>query len=315
MQWESYDSYRNTYKFFYLNSVEEYDNLKEAYHSTGPFNSVFIPSTVDFPRYKLQMANVKRKLAVENADISVYDNSDLNVIHDYKGNFENVVMYSKETDTYYVINTCPKSGNIDKLDKTLKKLNLQEANPADKVMALLKYNKLLPNDYTIIYTGPICAVVQPITSKYITTYDLDELISTNLPTPTENDLDSINQMLRSKDDATVSMGLKCLCGYNIYSCKLSVVKMLYNNWYNIQYNKTKSSVGVKNLFNSLNLPKELTDLSMIYKRVVQSGVTDDDYNAAREYIITLLESQYAQKIRIDKSRYDTFNIKININFE
>ena len=315
MQWENYDSYRNTYKFFYLNSVEEYYNLKEAYHSTGPFNSVFIPSTVDFPRYKLQMSNVKRKLAVENADVSVYDDSDLNSIHNYKGNFENVVMYSKENDTYYVINTCPKSGNIDKLDKTLKKLNLQEANPADKVMALLKYNKLLPNDYTIIYTGPICAIVQPITSKYITTDDLDKLISTNLPTPTKNDLDSIDQMLKSKDDATISMGLKCLCGYNIYSCKFTVATMLYDNWERIQYSKTRSSVGVKNLFNSLNLPKELTNLPIIYKRVVQSGVTKEDCNKAREYIINMLKSQYAQRIRGDESCYDTFNIKININVE
>ena len=315
MQWESYDSYRNTYKFFYLNSVEKYDNLKEAYHSTGPFNSVFIPSTVDFPRYKLQMANVKRKLAVENADVSVYDDSDLNSIYNYKGNFENVVMYSKENDTYYVINTCPKSGDIDKLDKTLKKLNLQEANPVDKVMALLKYNKLLPNDYTIIYTGPICNIAQPITSKYITTKDLDAHISSNLPIPSKNDLASIEQMLKSKDDATVSMGLKCLCGYNIYSCKLTVATMLYDNWERIQYSKTRSSVGVKNLFNSLNLPKELTTLPTIYKRVVQSGVTDDEYNAAREYIINMLKSQYAQRIHGDESCYDTFNIKININFE
>lgn len=313
MQWASYNSYHNTYKFFYLNSIEEYNNLKDAYHSTAPFNSVFIPSNVDFPRYKLQMANVKRKLAVENADVIVYDDSDLNTIYNYKGNFENVVIYSEETDIYYVINSFPMSA--DGFNKIIKTLNLQDANPADIVIALLKYNKLLPNDYEIIYTGPICAIVQPITSKYITTDDLDELISTNLPTPTKNDLDSIDQMLKSKDDATVSMGLKCLCGYNIYSCKFTVATMLYDNWERIQYSKTRSSVGVKNLFNSLNLPKELTSLPIIYKRVVQSGVTDNDYDAAREYIINLLKSQYAQYMRGDESCYDIFNIKININFE
>lgn len=315
LQWSYYTSYHNNYKFFYLNSIEEYNNLREAYHLTTSFNSVFIPSTVDFPRYKLQMANIKRKLTVESADAIVYDDRDLNSIYNYEGDFENVVIYSKETDTYYVINTCPNSDRNDELDKILKNLNLQDADPVDKVMALLKYNKLLPDDYTIIYTGPICAIIQPITSKYITTDDLDELISTNLPIPTKNDLDSIDQMLKSNDDATVSMGLKCLCGYNIYFCKIRVATILYKNWSHIQYNKARSSVGVKNLFNSLNFSKDLYDLPTVYTRVVQSGVTDDDYNKAREYIISLLKSQYARRINGDEACYDTFNIKININFE
>ena len=87
LQLETYYNYRNVYKFFYLNSIEEYTNLKATYHSIDPFNSVFIPSDVDFPRYKLQMANVKRKIAVENADVIVYDDNDLNCIYNYKGDF------------------------------------------------------------------------------------------------------------------------------------------------------------------------------------------------------------------------------------
>ena len=230
LQWETYYCYCNEYKFVYLNSIEEYTNLKETYHSTDPFNSVFIPSDVDFPRYKLQMANIKRKMAVENADVIVYDDGDLNCIRDYKGDFENVIIYSKQTDLYYILNTYPNGPDdmMDEFNKILRRLNLQDANPVDKLIALLKYYDKLPNDYEIIYTGHVCTIVQPITSKYITTKDLDTHISSNLPIPSENDLVSIKQMLKSNDDATISMGLKCLCGYNIYPCKLAIANILYD---------------------------------------------------------------------------------------
>ena len=317
LQWETDYNYRNDCKFFYLNSIEEYTNLKETYHSTDPFNSVFIPSDVDFPRYKLQMANVKRKIAVENADVIVYDDGDLNYIFDHKGNFENVVIYSKQTDLYYILNTYPNGPDdmMDEFNRILRRLNLQDASPVDKLIALLKYYDKLPNDYEIIYTGPICRIVQPITSKYITTQDLDEHISSNLPTPSENDLASIEQMLKSNDNATISMGLKCLCGYNIYPCKLAIANILFNTWSNLQYNKTINSTGVKNLLNMLNFPKNVYELSTVYKHVIKSGVTEEDYNKAREYITNLITKQYNQRIKGDESSFDMFNIKISVSVE
>lgn len=317
LQWEPHYPYRSEYKFVYLNSIEEYTNLKETYHSTDPFNSVFIPSDVDFPRYKLQTANIKRKIAVENADVIVYDDDDLNCIRDYKGDFENVVLYSKLTDLYYILNTYPNGPDdmMDEFNKILRRLNLQDASPVDKLIALLKYYDKLPNGYEIIYTGPICTIAQPITSKYITTKDLDEHISSNLPIPSENDLASIEQMLKSNDDATISMGLKCLCGYNIYPCKLAIANMLYNNWNNMQFSKGINSIGVKNLLNMLNFPKNPYDLSTIYKYVIKSGVTEEDYNKAREYITNLITKQYNQRIKGDESSFDMFNIKISVSIE
>lgn len=317
LQWETYYHYRNEYKFVYLNSIKEYNNLKEIHHSTDPFNSVFIPSYVDFPRYKLQMANIKRKITAENADIIVYDNNDLNCVHDYKGDFENIIIYSKQTDLYYLLNTYPNGPDdmMDEFNKILRRRNLQDASPVDKLIALLKYYDNLPNDYEIIYTGPICTIVQPITSKYITTQDLDTYISSNLPIPSENDLASIEQMLKSKDDATISMGLKCLCGYNIYPCKLATANILYNNWNNIQYCKTINSTGVKNLLNMLCFPKYLCDLSTVYKHVIKSGVTKEDYNKAREYITNLIIKKYNQRIKSDESDFDMFNIKISVSIE
>lgn len=317
LQWETYYRYRNEYKFVYLNSIEEYTNLKATYHSIDPFNSVFIPSDVDFPRYKLQMANVKRKIAVENADVIVYDDNDLNCICNYKGDFENVIIYSKQTDLYYILNTYPNGPDdmMDEFNKILRRLNLHDANPVDKLIALLKYYDKLPNDYEIIYTGPVCTIVQPITSKYITTQDLDAYISSNLPIPSENDLASIEQMLKSNDDATISMGLKCLCGYNIYPCKLAIANIFYNNWNNMQYSKGINSIGVKNLLNMLNFPKNPYDLSTIYKHVIKSGVTDEDYNKAREYITNLITKQYNQCIKRDESSLDMFNIKISVSVE
>ena len=317
LQWETCYRYSNEYKFFYLNSIEEYTSLKETYRSTDPFNSVFIPSNVDFPRYKLQMANVKRKIAVENADVIVYDDNDLNCIRDYKGDFENVIIYSKQTDLYYILNTYPNGPDdmMDEFNKILRRLNLQDANPVDKLIALLKYYDKLPNDYEIIYTGPVCTIAQPITSKYITTRDLDAHISSNLPIPSENDLASIEQMLKSNDDATISMGLKCLCGYNIYPCKLAVANILFKTWENLHYNKTMNSTGVKNLLNMLNFPKNVYDLSTVYKHVIKSGVTEEDYNKAREYITNLIIKQYNQRIKGDESNFDMFNIKISVSVE
>lgn len=317
LQWETYYRYNNECKFVYLNSIEEYTNLKETYYSTDPFNSVFIPSDVDFPRYKLQMANIKRKIAVENADVIVYDNNDLNYVHDYKGDFENVVIYSKQTDLYYILNTYPNGPDdmMDEFNRILRRLNLQDANPVDKLIALLEYYDKLPNDYEIIYTGPVCTIAQPITSKYITTQDLDAYISSNLPTPSENDLASIEQMLKSNDDSTISMGLKCLCGYNIYPCKLAIANILFNTWANLQYNKTMNSTGVKNLLNMLNFPKNGYELSTVYKHVIKSGVTEEDYNKAREYITNLITEQYNQRIKGDESGFDMFNIKISVSIE
>lgn len=317
VQWENYYPYRNEYKFVYLNSIEKYTNLKETHHSTDPFNSVFIPSNVDFPRYKLQMANIKRKIAAENADVIVFDNNDLNCIHEYKGDFENVIIYSKQTDLYYILNTYPNGPDdmMDEFNKILRRRNLQDESPVNKLIALLNYYDKLPNDYEIIYTGPICTIVQPITSKYITTQDLDTYISSNLPIPSENDLISIDQMLKSKDDATINMGLKCLCGYNIYPCKLAIANILYNNWNNIQYCKTINSTGVKNLLNMLCFPKYLCDLSTVYKHVIKSGVTKEDYNEAREYITNLIMKKYNQRIKNDESDFDMFNIKISVSIE
>lgn len=76
-----------------------------------------------------------------------------------------------------------------------------------------------------------------------------------------------------------------------------------------------NSTGVKNLLTMLNFPKEPHDVATLYKRVIQSGVTEEDYNKAREYIVNLITKQYNRRIKGDESGFDMFNIKISVSIE
>lgn len=76
-----------------------------------------------------------------------------------------------------------------------------------------------------------------------------------------------------------------------------------------------NSIGVKNLLTMLNFPEEPYDVATMYKHVIESGVTEEDYNKAREYITNLIIKQYNQRIKGDESSFDMFNIKISVSVE
>lgn len=260
IRWFRYNTYHSnvtrnlTYDIFCYYNYDIYghaiypkcdtDNIIKAYKvkTINPDSVLYFDPGSGFPRFKLGLSTNKRCIKTGKADFIVVS--------------DNTGHYSSET-SYVVIED--DSQYIYIVPENEFKIYFND-NLSTFTNSILRYYQF--SSPKIIYRGYLYGYEKDCmylgkysdgtyTKQYITDNDLDKIINTMCPEPTFEELSSVVDMLNSEDAATVQLGVKMIQGYNTNEYKLSLRLILCTrcNWYLY----TKSTVGTKQLMNSLQL--------------------------------------------------------------
>lgn len=238
------------YIFFKWNNKNRISTVfKEKIHQGNFGKTVYFHPASKYPRFKLQGTSFKRTIKPDRADviviptnfyISEYPRYELTRIYEdvyskalyaipeylYKSWFtseEEFLQLAKKWNTPHVELKYKETATLYKIDKKF-------AYVLDVV-----YGK---------YTKPI-----------ITDNMLDLEVSKSLNIITESDIDSIDSMLASKDDSIVELGLKTLCGFNVFKTPNVIKTLIFKNYNRIINNKALTTIAVRKLFNSIDFPR------------------------------------------------------------
>ncbi len=206
-------------------------------------NKIYFNPKSKFPRFKLQGTDFKRTIKPEKADVIVVPKA----IKSFCYRFIDIKVYEGNNSCLY--------GITSSIFTHYFKSETEFKNSIKNWMNLdLEYKETvtfsaLPN--SSIY------VLDVINNKYnkpiITDDMLDLEVSKTLATMTESDIDSIDSMLASTDSSVVELGLKTLCGFNVFETPTIIKTLLCKNYYNFIKNKAVDSVSVRKMLNSVDM--------------------------------------------------------------
>lgn len=214
-------------------------------------------------------------------------------------------VYSPSEDTYYYLNG-KKDPRWDKTTyRSLGKFNsiwnnYSFINNDHSLYDILMYLNILPSDTTVIsdkvwlLTEQDYKYIDNITNNYMRLiYDteLDKFISNGLEQLQDEDLQTLNTMLTSKDDSVVGMGMKLLSSYDISSAPCAIAIMIKQNWNSLRYRSVKTSVGFQQVLTSLNLSDHILDrenMLHIINRAFSTCGTDESKEKARNAVVNMV---------------------------
>ena len=226
---------------YMLALIDKYKSVISTNLNIG--NKIYFHPKSEFPRFKLQGTPFKRTIKPENADVivipkarsqyaSTYDKMKI-----YRGDDGNLYGISEDIFTSYFTS----EKNFKELVKKWNNLTLEYK----ETTGITIINKNLKYVLEIAYNNY---------NKPIITDDMLDLeVSKTLTTMTESDIDSIDAMLASRDASVVELGLKTLCGFNVFETPTIIKTLLCKNYTNIQYNKAMESVSVRKMLNSVDM--------------------------------------------------------------
>lgn len=223
------------------NVLKKYNSVISTNLNIG--NKVYFHPKSEFPRFKLMGTTFKRTIKPEKADVIVIPKaeSQYGIIYEnmkvYEGDDGGLYGISDETFTYYFNS----EKNFKDLVKKWNNLSLEYK----ETIGITIINKKLKYVLEIAYNNY---------NKPIITDDMLDLeVSKTLATLTESDIDSIDAMLASTDSSVVELGLKTLCGFNVFETPTIIKTLLCKNYGNIQFNKAMDSVSVRKMLNSVDM--------------------------------------------------------------
>ena len=147
--------------------------------------------------------------------------------------------------------------------------------------------------------------------------ELDKFICEGLMPITEDDINTLHNMLSSNDNSVVGLGLKLLSSYDITSDPLSIVLLLHKYWSKIRYNDVAKSVGFKQVITSLQIDENYLGKNRdnLINQVFDACHTDEAKAKAREAVrlMVLREAQeYMNKTLNGLERYElTYDLTVN----
>lgn len=206
-------------------------------------NKVYFHPKAEFPRFKLIGTTFKRTIKSEKADVVVIPkaNSQYGII------YENMKIYEGDDGGLYGISV-ETFGNYFTSEKNFKDLVKKWSNLSleyKETIGITIIDKSLRYVLEIAYNNY---------NKPIITDDMLDLeVSKTLATMTESDIDSIDAMLASRDSSVVELGLKTLCGFNVFETPTIIKTLICKNYSNLVCNKAMYSVSVRKMLNSIDM--------------------------------------------------------------
>ena len=295
-QYEKNDFYNTDYRFesliidpiyndFISNRIKKDNSINIDYKTELPENPIFyFGETSKFPRFKLKTNNYKR--------CNIYKKSNVQVINKIEcyNNIECCVF--EKDNTYYILprlSLCSlyrKSNFVAGNNNYWTWKEIHFSSVKDKIQYIKKTYEF--NDPVYIGTlfttykntwEDLLKVIENKFTYIITDNTLDDIINNKMDNITEEDIDLLQDLLRSRDDASLELGLKMLTGYNCskYPC---TIKLLLSNprlkdtkaWTSTGLRQVKSTIG----FSALGWPAQMVN----YYIFNQENFNQDDLKLA-----------------------------------
>lgn len=275
----------------------EADDYKNKLQNVVDKANVNLKSTLyfdkgsSFPRLKLDGTDFKRCIKIDKADCIVIPKINASFAK-FPGNYKYKI---EQNNTVYLLTE-----------------NLKDDYPC-------LANLLEPFDGTFGYyyanTKKEIETIYNILANYnkplIYETELDSIISKDLEKLDQESIESVYDMLRSKDASSVELGCKLLSSFDVNECNLTTSILLFLTQDSWIINKGSKSVLFKNMLNSINYPDYgYRIIDYVFKD--HAAISDKDRtlakNLVKPWIIQTIE-QVAQ-FNIEKCPF-----KINIEVE
>jgi hypothetical protein len=266
--------------------------------------------------------NTSRARNINNADIVITSKE----IIVYKSYYVEL-FYSKSANKYLIFN----GDYIKQCPITSFEFYKNAANKADydgivdnKTLldVLMAKGVILESDYEPYYRGRMYAIhvscptelVDWMLSdkKKISDIDLTNLINSTNKNISFEEYKTLDSMLSSDDEATVSLGLNLLCSFNYTNNKVVIIYLLRNNRDNIMRKKLETSTRVKWLVK--NVHENVLSWSSCNIYTCFGNMSDDEKETVRKIEIESMKKEAAKffKELVDKQFSKDINYTFNI---
>lgn len=254
-------------------------------------STLYFDKACTFPRYKLEGTNFKRCIKVDKADYIVIPKS-YNKIWNF--NTSNYIYEIEDDKRIYLFDQTAYDIIPDKSKFNICKFEQTDYLYADtQALGFLAYNVLH------VYNKP-----------FIFEEDLDKLISeTHLDKLDADTVNSIYEMMSSKDDDSIELGCKLLTSFNVFDKVLTTSLLLFltqDKWY---YNKGSKSVAFKSMLQSLHYADHgYNYIELVFTNHQMSNIED------RELSKLLIEPWFKKQMEsVIGHSLDDCPYKINFN--
>lgn len=292
-----YPSYGSTYfcKGDFKNVSNIINNNLIKKEDVNQSSTLYFDKACTFPRYKLEGTNFKRCIKVDKADYIIIPKS-YNKIWNF-----NTAKYTYEIEDDKQIYLFDQRAYDIIPDKS--KFNIHKFEQTDYLYADNQTLGFLAYNVLHVYNKP-----------FIFEEDLDKLISeTHLDKLDADTVNSIYEMMSSKDDDSIELGCKLLTSFNVFDKVLTTSLLLFltqDKWY---YNKGSKSVAFKSMLQSLHYADHgYNYIELVFKNHQMSNAED------KELSKLLIEPWFKKQMEsvIDHSLDDCpYKINFNITIE
>lgn len=250
--------------------------------------------TSKFPRHKLEITSYKRKIKESLADYMVGNYQKFNPSVNSSTYFKAFV----SKDKIYVIQDSQIT--LDEIHKAFPEIQgtITETINDFKLLSLTKEELLYLEYMEGEHTKPI-----------ISDKDLNKLVDKKSDRLTEQDIESIVELLKSKDEENINLGAKLLTQFNLSAtpCLTSLFLMTYHKY--IQYSSARTSVVYKNLISEF--PPILETEYNIKQIINKYGFVDEEEKLlCRKLMIDKLLPDVEFSINSRNTLLEKFGVKI-----
>lgn len=253
-------------------------------------STLYFDKSCTFPRYKLEGTNFKRCIKIDKADYIIIPKN----FKYWNFNTSNYKYKIEEEKRIYLFGQDAYDIIPDKSE-----FNIELFEQTDYIYADTRDIGYLVHNILNVYNKP-----------FIFEEDLDRLISeTHLEKLDADTINSIYEMMSSKDADSVELGCKLLSSFNVFDKSLTTSLLLFltqDNWF---CNKGSKSVAFKSMLQSLHYPDHgYRFIELVFKSHQMSNAED------RELSKLLIEPWLRKEmIRVIGTSLDSCPYKINFN--
>ena len=313
-----------TKEFIYLGSKADlYKIVKSKSASLKKGSTLYFGKTAKFPRFKLaSTSDYKRCIKLDKADFVVIGN-DIPV--DYSGS--NCIVIEDDKNVYFI-------SSEYYLNSIRVEISARKKFEADQLKFLLDNQLFYGTNPKVIYKGnystfagknTISDVENILNGTYtniILDSDVDAEINKVLPTLTEEDVTSINDLFNSSDTASQELGLKLLTGFNVEATPVTV-RTLIGQYEKLRWLNAWNSVGVQQVLSSIKWTGFISFPTYIYNALQWSEdqgtvpYSEEDLKLCRKLYAraaaTVMDAAVKRIAESGMNKIFNFNIKYEIS--
>ena len=297
-------------------------DLAKLHYTPKPKDVLYFGKSSKYPRYKLSASDYKRCIKLDKADCVVLGNFKQKM-SDYAANtFASVILEDELyiyiipqrafTDSWYIREQLGKKAFCQNPSKYIKDHNLFYGANITVLFEDLAGNTMKVSMFREdTHTEDIENILLGNYTKIIFDSELDALINSSLDVLSEEDVESICDMLDSTDSSVQGVGLKMLTSFDISKTPLAVRLMLAvrpklqmcSEWNSVGVKQVKETVGFSNF---ASFPD-----SMYYVFPSESKISDftkEDLDLCKSILTKATNNWLEKEVTSRLNKYNTFQV-------